>query len=190
MFTINEHYHIYNRGAHKEPIFRDAGDYERFVALLYLANSEQRLDFKKIKPAEIFTVVPTTTRSTLVDIIAYCLMPNHFHIAIREKMEGGITKFIHRMITAYSMYFNKKHDHSGTIFQGNYKWKHIGNDEYLRYLIQYIHLNPFGIDEPELMKTAKQEYLDQAIEYSKRYEYSSYKDYLGIRRKERIILDL
>jgi len=64
---------------------------------------------------------------------------------MKEKTHNGISRFIHRLCTAYSMYFNVKHDHSGTIFQGQYKAKHIGNDDYFRYLIQYIHLNPFGI---------------------------------------------
>ncbi len=186
MFTINEHYHIYNRGAHKEPIFRDESDFERFVALLYLANSQLRLDFKRIKPAELFN--QTKTRPRLVDVIAYCLMPNHFHIVMKEIIEGGISRFMHKLCTSYSMYFNLKYDHSGTIFQGPFKSKHVGNDDYFRYLIQYVHLNPYGIDEPELMKTAKQENLDEAISVSREYEYSSYKDYLGEDRPQKVIL--
>ena len=86
------------------------------------------------------------------------------------------------------MYYNIKYNHSGTIFQGQYKAKHVGDDDYLRYLIQYVHLNPFGIEEPELMKSAKNEYLDKAIVYSRNYEYSSYKDYLGENRPQKVIL--
>jgi len=88
------------------------------------------------------------------------------------------------------MYYNNKYDHSGTIFQGQYKSKHVDTDEYLRYLIQYIHLNPFGIEEPEMNKAAKSEHLEDAIEYSKTYEYSSFKDYLGENRSQASIVTL
>ncbi|MFA6404846.1 MAG: transposase [Candidatus Paceibacterota bacterium] len=181
---LGEKYHIYNRGAHKAPIFLDRGDYERFITLLYTANDTRRVDLRSIKPLDMFQY----NRDIIVDIFAYCLMPNHFHIGVEEKTDGGITRFIRKLCTSYAMYYNRKYDHSGTIFQGQYKEKHIDNDEYLRYLIQYIHLNPYSIDEPDLMKTAKPEYLAQAIEYSKKYEFSSYKDYLGENRPQGSII--
>ncbi|MFA6295691.1 MAG: transposase [Candidatus Paceibacterota bacterium] len=184
MHILNDYYHIYNRGAHKAPIFLDANDYERFVALLFAANDFNRLKINwYIKD---FWNEPN--RDVLVEIFAYCLMPNHFHIGIKEIRENGISTFIHKILTSYTMYYNKKYDHSGTILQGNYKFKHIGNDEYFRYLIDYIHLNPYGIEEPDLNKLAKSEYYDQAVEYSKKYNYSSYKDYLGENRIQGMIL--
>jgi putative transposase len=185
MSVIGEYYHIYNRGAHKEPIFIDKSDYYRFLNLLYIANNKRPIRFYNLKLKNIYSY---EREKEYVDIIAYCLMPNHFHIAIREKMENSISIFIHKLCTAYSMYFNIKYDHSGTIFQGQYKIKHIGNDDYLRYLIQYIHLNPFGIEEPELMKSTKNEHLEEVITYSKNYEFSSYRDYLGEDRPQKVIL--
>ncbi len=184
MHIQNEHYHIYNRGAHKAPIFLDGSDYWRFIALLYLANNTSKLSFKRMKPDQMFSC----PRSDLVNIFAYCLMPNHFHLGLVEKTKNGIEIFMRKLCTAYVMYYNKKYDHSGTIFQGAYKEKHVDNDDYLRYLIQYIHLNPYGIEEPELMKTAKTEYLQQAIEYSKKYTHSSYMDYLGTIRPQTSII--
>lgn len=86
------------------------------------------------------------------------------------------------------MYFNAKYDHSGTIFQGQYKSKHIDSDEYFNYVIQYIHLNPYGIEEPDMMKSVKKEHLEKAFAYSKSYEYSSFKDYLGKIRPQGTIL--
>ena len=183
--TIGEYYHVYNRGAHKAPIFLDGSDYERFLYLLYMANDDKKLIFKSLKPGDIFTY----PRSTLVDIKAYCLMPNHFHLALHEKTEGGITIFIHKLCTAYSSYYNRKYDHSGTLFQGQYKSRHVDNDDYFRYLIQYIHLNPYGIKEPHMTKDAKKEYPEEAFEYSKTYEYSSFKDYLGEQRRQASILN-
>ena len=88
------------------------------------------------------------------------------------------------------MYYNNKYDHSGTIFQGACKSKHIDTDDYLRYVIQYVHLNPFGIEEPEMNRLTKSEHYDEAVAYSKNYEYSSYKDYLGIDRPQRSIVTI
>jgi len=184
MHIIGEHYHVYNRGAHKAPIFNDKDDYNRFVALLYSANDTRRCDLRTIKPQEMFNF----ERNVLVDIFAYCLMPNHFHIGLKERAEKGIEKFIRKLCTSYVMYYNKKYTHSGTIFQGQYKSKLIDSDEYLHYLIQYIHLNPFGIEEPDLTKVAKSQYIEEAIEYSQKYKYSSYKDYLGEKRPQNNVL--
>lgn len=185
-YLIGENYHIYNRGAHKALIFHDVLDYERFLILLYISNDTRkpRVDLRRIKPREMFNY----PRNTLTNIHAYCLMPNHFHIAVRETMTNGVSIFIHKLCTAYSMYYNKKYNHSGTIFQGQFKNKHIHNDDYLQYLIQYIHLNPYGIEEPTMNKDAKHEHLTEAISYSQTYIYSSFKDYLGLDRPQKNIL--
>ena len=187
-FIINEYYHLYNRGAHKAPIFIDNEDYRRFIQLLYVVNdtlkNKRRCDLRRIRPSDMFTY----ERDTSINIIAYCLMPNHFHIVLKGETENGVHHFVHRLCTAYAMYYNKKYDHSGTIFQGSCKSKYVDTDDYLRYLIQYIHLNPFGIIEPDMNRLAKTEYLDKAIAYSKTYEYSSYKDYLGVIRPQNVII--
>jgi putative transposase len=186
MFIIDEHYHIYNRGAHKAPIFHDSLDYDRFIGLLFAANDSVRLR------CGWFGGLPSKfwakERTPITRISAYCLMPNHFHIVLSQIAESGIERFMHKICTAYTMYYNKKYDHSGTIFQGNYKWKHIDTDEYYRYLLQYIHLNPYGIEEPDLMRTVKSEHYEKAFEFSKNYKYSSFIDYLGEVRPERAVL--
>ncbi len=184
-FIVNEHYHIYNRGAHKAPIFLDNVDYLRFLQLLYVMNSEKPVRFYNLNLSTIFLL---DRGETLVNIISYCLMPNHFHIAIQEKSAKGVHSFLHKLCTGYAMYYNKKYDHSGTIFQGSCKSKHVGDDDYFRYLIQYIHLNPFGIQEPDMNKPTRSEHFDEAEAYSKKYEFSSFKDYLGEIRPQRTIL--
>ncbi|OHA24386.1 MAG: hypothetical protein A3D50_00005 [Candidatus Taylorbacteria bacterium RIFCSPHIGHO2_02_FULL_44_12] len=128
MFVINEYYHIYNRGAHKSPIFLDKIDYQRFLYLLYIANSNKPLHFYILKQSDAFLC---ERQDQYVDIVAYCLMPNHFHIAVKEIVEGGISRFVHKLCTAYVMYYNFKYDHSGTIFQGPYNAKHVDSDGYL-----------------------------------------------------------
>jgi putative transposase len=183
MHLIGNYYHIYNRGAHKVDIFKNEDDYLRFISLLFKANDEiwiranwSSKDFWNDK------------RHNIVEIISYCLMPNHYHLCIRELSVNGIGNFMRKLLTAYSMYFNIKYMHSGTIFQGSYQSKLIDNDDYLRYLIQYIHLNPYSIKEPNIDRYAKFDNLNAAINYSRKYEYSSYKDYIGEIRRQNCII--
>jgi REP element-mobilizing transposase RayT len=183
MQPTDTYYHIFNRGAHKAPIFSDGNDYERFVALLYIANSNKKLVFRLLKSNPF----DAPRNETLVSIIAYCLMPNHFHICLAGSPER-IRQFIQKLCTAYVMYYNKKYDHSGTIFQGPYKSKSVETDSYLATVIHYIHLNPYGIEEPAITKEAKFVKYTQAEAYSRKYEYSSYKDYLGEVRIQGVIL--
>lgn len=134
---------------------------------------------------DIFTLDKS---STLVDIGAYCLMPNHFHLLIREKTEGGITKFMSKLSTAYSMYFNNKHDRTGGLFEGRFKATHVDTDEYLKYLFSYIHLNPVKIIDPKWKEDGIND-RNEAKQYLLDYTHSSYQDYLEIQRKESQIIN-
>lgn len=173
--------HIYNRGAHKVPIFRDGSDYVRMLKLLYIANSPEPFNLANLRERNVFEV---DRPGTLVDIVAYCLMPNHIHIAINSDsdliVDPNITKFMKKLCTGYSMYFNKKYDHPGTIWQGTFEEK-IADDEiaYTETLIDYIHLNPYAIKEPGMTKGVRKEHPLEAWDYSHNYEYSSLKDYLN-----------
>ncbi len=182
-------YHIYNRGAHKEKIFNDNSDYWRFLYLLFIANGENRFHWVEDIATNPFKF---DRGNSIVNIIAYCLMPNHYHILIHEKEPGSASKFMHRLSTAYTMYYNKKYNHSGTIFQGKYKHRPVTDDNYYRYLIQYIHLNPYSIEEPDMKKESKREHTPEMFEYSKKYEFSSYKDFLykNAYRKQVVILSI
>ncbi len=184
MHIKDQHYHVYNRGAHKAPIFLDISDYRRFLALLYIGNDEKAIGRNTINN---FSWIPYL-KNELVDIFAYCLMSNHFHLGLKEKTENGIEQFMRKICTSYSMYYNLKYKHSGTIFQGNCKSKLVDEDSYLKYLIQYIHLNPFSIDEPHLTNGAKLDFSNEATRIAGTYEFSSYKDYLGEPRPQCIIL--
>lgn len=184
------YHHIYNRGAHKVPIFYDGSDYFRMLKLLYIANCSTPFQLRTFGERNIFE---TERKDTLVDIVCYCLMPNHIHIAIKPKsdlnIDPGISKFMHKLCTGYSMYFNLKYRHSGTIWQGGFKRKISDDDnDYIRALINYIHLNPFGIKEPEMTKEARKELPKEAFEYSIKYEFSSMRDYYGKKRPQGAIL--
>ena len=152
---------------------------------MYLANNIKPIRSDYINPDKIYQHI---RQETLVTIIAYCLMPNHFHIFLKEKIVGNKTIFLRKLCTGYSMYYNKKYSHSGTLFQGPAKAKLVDSDDYYNYLIQYIHLNPFSIDKQDILHMPKIEYLQKAIDYSRKYEYSSYRDYLGENRAQSVIL--
>ncbi len=174
-----EWYHIYNRGVNKADIFFDESDYRRFLELLYLANSNERVDIQKLlREGRTFTELLSYPKETEpVSIAAFCLMQNHFHILIKTSSEKGISKFMQKLITGYVMYFNKKHDRTGPLFQGKFRSVHVNNDNHLNYIFSYIHLNPIKINEP-LWEKASQAVLQNNILNALEYPYSSIGKYL------------
>mgnify|MGYP003387401981 CR=1 FL=1 len=116
-FAVGETYHIFNRGAHKLEIFKTPHDYDRFLILLHLANSSQPLVVRDIlnryRGESSVIYREEKIDKSLVDVLGYTLMPNHFHLVMRQKAEEGISTFLRRLLTGYSMYFNLIHDHSG-----------------------------------------------------------------------------
>lgn len=184
-FIPGEYYHLYNRGNSKQNIFLDKKDKEHFLKLLYMCNSERSICFRD------------TTRNsysfdrlnTLVFVGAFCLMLNHFHILVKEKDEGNISKFIQKVSTAYVMYFNKKYKRTGGLFEGKFKSQHVDNDRYLKYLFSYIHLNPVKLINPNWKKTGIKN-IPVVKKYLKNYFYSSYLDYIDLNRPQSKILSI
>lgn len=184
--SIGEFYHIYNRGTEKRKVFLSRYDYERFIALLYLCNSTNSTPVN-IGRKSLDAIFDMDRGENLVDIGAYCLMPNHFHLLLHESVENGISKFMQKLTTGYSMYFNNKNERSGNLFQGVFKAEHADKDEYLKYLFAYIHLNPIKLIEPKWKETGIKN-RKKVRDFLENYSYSSYPDYIGINRKEKIIL--
>ena len=114
-------------------------------------------------------------------------MPNHFHLLIGEKIEGGISRFMQKLSIGYTMYFNKLRERSGALFQGKFKATHADNDRYLKYLISYIHLNPVKLIDPQWKENGIAN-RKKAEEYLAHYSVSSYLDYIGIQRSENRII--
>ena len=106
-------------------------------------------------------------------------MPNHFHLLLREICAGGIAKFMQKLSTGYTMYFNLTRDRNGSLFQGSFKAQHSDSDEYLKYLFSYIHLNPVELARANEDRT----------KFLLSYPYSSYQDFLGKTRAHAIILN-
>src|SRR3989344_7464294 len=120
-FITGEYYHIYNRGIDKRVIFKSRGDYERFMMLLYLGNSSEsfRLDDLLNKQHKTFSDILILDKGkTLVSIGAWCLMTNHFHLLVRQEVDGGLTKFMRKLGVGYSMFFNIKYEREGALFGG------------------------------------------------------------------------
>lgn len=191
--VVGETYHVYNRGAHKQNIFTCEADYNRFQLLLYIANQSQSVNLrdlissKKYKGESFVKMFEEERLENLVDIFAYSLMPNHFHMVVRPKKEGGLSEFMRKLLTAYSMYFNTKYDHSGVLFQGPFKSKHIDNESYFRYIFAYTHLNALDLFETG-WKEEKVKDLLGARTFMKNYPYSSFFDYsVGGRPEGRIL---
>lgn len=184
-FAPGEYYHVYNRGVEKRDIFTSDDDRRRFQRLLYLCNGEKPIVYRLIQQGP--AVYGEAVGKKLTAVGAYVLMPNHFHILLKETKEGGVTEFMRKITTAYTMYFNKKYNRVGHLFQGIFKAKHAHRDEYLKYLYAYIHLNPVktidpGWGEKHIRDQGKAETL------LKGFPYSSYFDLMGKKRPEGAIL--
>lgn len=188
-FAKGEYYHIYNRGNSKQKIFRDKEDYLRFIALLYIANTSDKFNIYDLKKYVNSDIYEKEKSDSLVSIGSYCLMPNHFHILITEKAEGGISNFMQKLSTAYVMYYNKKYERSGSLFESKFKSKHIDKDNYFKYLFSYVHLNPIKLIQKDWKEKGIKN-KTEAIKYLNKYEYSSYLDFVEEERFQNKILDL
>ncbi|MFA6407953.1 MAG: transposase [Candidatus Paceibacterota bacterium] len=177
-FVENEYYHLYNRGVDKRTIFSSSSDYRRFMMLLYLANTAQEMRIGNVLKATKYEDVFNRDRGApLVAIGAFCLMPNHFHLLVTPLVEGGVSKYMLKLQTGYSMYFNTKNERSGSLFQGPFRSTHADTDRYLEYLFSYIHLNPAKLKEPEWQKKIHPG--NNLMSFVETYPYSSYSAYLN-----------
>ena len=175
-FSVGEFYHIYSRGTEKRKIFLSSKDYERFLALIYLCNNTKVIHLSDHPKANLNDLFNLERADQLVDIGAYCLMPNHFHILIKERKENGISIFLHKMLTAYTMYFNKKYERTGALFQSRFQATHADKDNYLKYLFSYIHLNPVKLIDKNWKEKGIANH-KKAEDFLDDYLYSSHLDY-------------
>jgi len=160
-FVPEAYYHIYNRGVAKQKIFLDDQDYKTFLSYLklYLTLSSLQGPTLKVAPSRILK-----NYFDQIKLLAYCLMPNHFHLFVWQKDANEITNFMRSLITKYAIYFNKKYKRVGPVFQGNYKAVIVKTENQFIYLSKYIHRNPLPL--PTRLDLVG-------------YKYSSYGNYLG-----------
>jgi putative transposase len=162
----------------KRKIFTDKNDYRRFLILLYLCNNTEPVNLRDIfdKGLTFEELFNLERKETLVGIGAYCLMPNHIHLLITPTKENSISLLMQKIFTGYTMYFNKKSERSGRLFESTFKANLIDNDEYLKYLFAYIHLNPVKLIEP-LWRDRGIKNSEKAKEFLNNYRWSSYSSY-------------
>ena len=192
-FVPDEYYHLFSRGVEKRKIFLDKKDYDRFLALLYILNQEDHFhvsNFLNKGQKNILDLYKQERGQPLVSILAYSLMPNHFHLVVQEIIEGGISTFMMKLLTACSMYFNTKYERSGSLFVHPFRSEHIGDDAYFRYLFAYVHLNCIELFEKGWKENGIKNQ-KRAKEFLENYRYSSYQDLsLLTNRPEARILDM
>jgi putative transposase len=175
--SVGEHYHICNRGIGKQVIFHDKSDYARFLFLIL--HMQSPLVFQNIsRPVHhfvqhsVFNIdkedIEKISKDRYVELVAFCLMPNHFHLILKEVEEGGTARYMQRVLNGYAKYYNTKYEKSGHLFQGPYRAVHVHDNEQLLYLSTYVHRNP---RELQSWKTREE-----------RYPWSSYQDYCGENR--------
>jgi len=197
-FENNGIYHVFNRGVDKRKIFMDEADHSRIIFLMEVCNSSERAprnikryiqkrkgNYQKIKDVQGRTLHiininnENQKESPLVEILNWCLMPNHYHFCLRQIEDGGISKFLQKVMTGYTMYFNKKYERSGVLFQGKSKSKLVNSEDYLQYLQYYIDFNPLDIfqagwqEEGVVDKKEARVFLENYL-WNKRKDYSDF----------------
>ena len=186
LYVLMEIYHVLNRGVDKRQIFMNNQDYFRFIHDLYEFNDENLVGTTYFKfrdygsKGNVAAKINKERRKPIVDILAFCLMSNHYHIMLTPRTEKGISQFMHKLNMGYSHYFNKKHERTGTLFQGKYKKILITDDTHFLHLPFYIHLNPLDLSYPEWREN-KITNPNEALKFLKSYRWSSHLDYLGIK---------
>ncbi len=184
--STNEIYHVYNRGVEKRKVFLDDKDHLRFIHDLFEFNDTElafnvgyhffnnRQSTIGVKPQ----YVERKSRKFLVEIQSFCLMPNHFHLLLRQNTEDGIPLFMKKLSAGYTAYFNQKYKRVGGLFQGVYKHALIKSEAHFIHLPYYIHMNPLDLITPEWREREMKNYT-QALQFLEHYRWSSFLDYIG-----------
>ena len=191
-FEPGKIYHIYNRGVAKCRICEKDNDFWRLLQGFCLFNDKNsaanilwqlektrgRLTLNVLKE---YIISLGHQRKPLVRILAYCIMPNHFHLLIEEWEGGGIIKFMHKLGGGYARYFNNKHVRVGSLFQGRFKAVPVENERYLLYLLVYINvINPGQLVEPNLKEDGVRD-MKKILQAAEEYPWGTHQEYIGKR---------
>lgn len=171
--VINQIYHVLNKGVFLQPTFSSKRDFDRALEVIrYYQNQRPPLRYSQFitlsneRRKEILDNL-AKEKNFLVKIIAYCLMPNHLHLLLKQAKEEGISKFMSNFTNSYTRYFNVKNNRNGPLFQGKFKAIRVETDQQLLHLSRYIHLNPYSA------------YVVKIIKDMENCPYSSLPEYLG-----------
>ena len=187
--TNNEIYHVVIRGIDDNLLFKDTDDYYRGIFSIYefdttkpiTIRERRKIRFRLKQPDRervSDAVLVVDGRDKLVDILAFCFMPNHIHLLLRQIKNDGITKFMRKIGAGYGGYFNKKYGRKGYVFQNRFRSVHIENDDQLKTVFTYIHINPISLIEPNWKELGIRN-PEEVLKFLESYKWSSYQDYLG-----------
>lgn len=166
VFANEQFYHVFNRGVEKRTTFIDRRDYNRFIdSLNYYRSKNQHIRFS-FRGRIAIENKNISSDPLFAEVVSYCLMPNHFHLLLKQVNDNGITTFLSKLSNSYTKYFNTKYRRVGPLFQGSFKAVRIASDEQLIHVSRYIHLNPL---------------IDYLVKDLRAYVYSSYLEYLRIK---------
>ncbi|OGZ32980.1 MAG: hypothetical protein A2174_03680 [Candidatus Portnoybacteria bacterium RBG_13_41_18] len=177
----DEIYHLVLRGVADSDIFKSPDDYWRAIFSLYEFNTTKPIEIRIQREKRKQTKnggQSSDERDLIVDILAFCFMPNHIHLLVRQKIENGITQFMRKLGTGYAYYFNKKHNRKGHLFQGRFCAVHIQSDRQLKTVFVYIHTNPISLIDFEWKEEGTKD-TQKAMEFLEDYKWSSFLDYIG-----------
>lgn len=178
------YYHVYNCGVEKRSIFETDGDYQRFLDLISFYLYDQNLCYAEYRELSeqakknYHDRYPKGLDKLRIKLLAYCLMPNHFHFVLKQSQFDGITKFISDISNSHTRYFNLKNDRIGRLFQGTFKAKEVNNEPSLMQIVRYIHLNPCESKHTNPFGTLQ----------PKDYAFSSYSEWLRILDPKGLVL--
>ena len=149
MFAEDEWYHCFTRGIDKRDTFKDGNDGDRFIQQLYLSNTNKSLHRSNLGKKTISEIFSINLVDQFVAIGAFCLMPNHFHLILKPIVDKGVSRYMQKLGTAYTRYFNIKYERTGGLFVSPFRAKHLHTDLYFQHALQYVHCNPAELFEPK-----------------------------------------
>lgn len=204
-FATGNIYHIVVRSLDDNLLFKNIDDNYRGIFSIYEFNNAKRIEirdrrrmrmkikeevkkaakeFKKIQAKNkargqrVSADLSADSRDKLVEVMAFCLMPNHIHLLVKQLKDDGITKFMRKLGAGYGRYFNKKYQRKGYVFQDRFRAVFIRNDDQLKVVLAYIHSNPISLAEPKWKERGIHD-LKRAIKFLENYKWSSHLDYIG-----------
>lgn len=143
-FAVGGVYHLYNRSVAKQDVFVTNEDIDRFLLTLsFYREAEPEGKLSALVPEKRHLFDATMVTTPLVEILAYCIMPTHFHLVVRQTAEAGVSTFMRRALNSFTRAFNTRHHRVGAVFQGVYQAVAVESDEQLLHLSRYVHLNPY-----------------------------------------------
>lgn len=176
-----ELYHILNRGVEKRNIFLDDRDRFRFVHGLGLFNTSTPANNTTYLIEQDYNdIVSRYEGKRIVNLHGWCLMKNHYHLLLSERVENGISMFIRKLNIGYAKYFNKRYDRSGYLFQGRTKKIHVNSEAYFLHILNYVHFNPLDyLQKGRDWRSRAIQNPAHAHDWLMKYRWSSYSDYCG-----------